>query len=161
MIAGCGATSGYDTAALARMIRTSLAAHERARVRFVSCPPRAKRGRGVVIRCSATLADGHVVQLTATQLDDRGTVNLVADEMFADNVERGIVDALARQGVSGVFAVCPEHVRVVIGRIFRCTATYVAAGRRSTVAVRILSRDGSFGLRFGGEPPRTASVRMG
>src|SRR5437588_3429063 len=83
--AGCG-TDGYDTSKLANLIRVRLDQHRGFDVRSVSCPPHAKLGRGVVVRCTATLRTGHVVGLRATQLDAKGTVHLVAGELFADNI---------------------------------------------------------------------------
>jgi Domain of unknown function (DUF4333) len=88
-LAGCG-TSGYDTGALAKDITTRLDRHAGFAVRSVSCPKQARKAKGVVIHCSATLRDGDVVKMRATQLDDKGAVHLVGSQMFADNVERGI-----------------------------------------------------------------------
>jgi hypothetical protein len=60
-------------------------------------------------------------------------VHLVADEMFADKVERGIVASLAHQ----------ENV---------------VDGRHSIVAVTIVSRDGNFETRFE-RTPASATIR--
>ncbi len=79
-LAGCG-RSGYDTGALARDITARLDQHPGWAVRSVRCPQHASRGKGVVIRCSATLRDGRVVRLRATQLDGKGTIHLVANEV--------------------------------------------------------------------------------
>jgi hypothetical protein len=73
-VAGCG-TSGYDTGALAKDITTRLDQHAGFAVRSVSCPKQARKAKGVVIHCSATLRDGDVVKMRATQLDDKGTVH--------------------------------------------------------------------------------------
>ena len=78
-LAGCGGSgsSGYDTGALAKEITTRLDQHPRFAVRSVSCPQQARKAKGVVIHCSATLRDGEVDQMRATQLDDSGTIHLV------------------------------------------------------------------------------------
>jgi hypothetical protein len=83
--------------------------------------------------------------MKATQLDDRGTVHLVASEMLADNVEHGIVVTLAQRGRQ-VRAVCPQHVQVVVGKTFNCTVIN-QAGRKTTAAVTIVDSDGGFRLR--------------
>jgi hypothetical protein len=149
-VAGCASagTPGYDTAALARTIRHDLEAHPGFRVVAVSCPKQAKLAKGVVVDCSVTLHGGHVVRMKATQLDDKGTVHLVASEMLADNVEHGIVATLAPGG-KRVRAVCPQHVSVVVGKTFNCTVIN-AAGRKTTAGVTIVDSDGGFRLRFHG-----------
>lgn len=146
--AGCGSTGapGYDTAALARTIRTDLDRHPGFQVASVSCPKKAKLAKGVVVNCSVKLRGGHVVRMRATQLDGRGTVHLVASEMLADNVEHGIVVSLAQRG-QRVRAVCPQHVTVVIGKTFNCTVID-GAGHRTAAAVTIIDSDGGFRLRF-------------
>ena len=42
---------------------------------------------------------------------------------------------------------CPEHVKVVIGRVFDCSVTD-APGRHLTAAVTILDSDGGFRVGF-------------
>jgi uncharacterized protein DUF4333 len=143
-LGGCGA-SGYDTGALAKDIKTRLDQHPGWTVRSVSCPDHARLAKGVVIRCSATLSGGHVVHLRATQLDDKGAIHLVANELFADNVERGIVAALPVTATTPR-AVCPNHVPVVIGNAFTCTLTH--GGRYSRARVTIVDGDGGFRLSF-------------
>lgn len=148
--AGCASagTPGYDTAALARTIREDLDAHPGFQVASVSCPKQAKLAKGVVVDCSVTLRGGRVVRMQATQLDDKGTVHLVASEMLADNVEHGIVVTLAQRG-KRVRAVCTQHVPVVVGKTFNCTVVN-RAGRKTTAAVTIVDSDGGFRLRFQG-----------
>jgi hypothetical protein len=68
-LAACG-SSGYDTAELAKDIRARLDQHPGFAVPSARCPARAKRAEGVVIRCSATLRDGEVDQITI--IDDDG-----------------------------------------------------------------------------------------
>jgi hypothetical protein len=144
VMAGCGA-SGFNTGALAKDIRTRLDQHPGWAVRSVSCPKQARKAKGVVIHCSATLRDGTVVKLRATQLDDKGTIHLVANEIFADNVERGILASLPSADASAK-AVCPDHVPVVIGKAFTCTLTH--AGRYIRARVTIVDGDGGFRLSF-------------
>jgi Domain of unknown function (DUF4333) len=147
-LAGCGGggSPGYDTSRLARMIRVRLDQHPGFQVQSVSCPKHAKLGKGVVVRCTATNRRGHVVRMRATQLDDKGTVHLVADEMFADNVERGIMTALAQRGIPSS-AVCPERVPVVIGRRFDCEVVENST-RHASANVTIVDSDAGFTLRF-------------
>jgi hypothetical protein len=142
--AGCGST-GYNTAALAHDITTRLDQHPGYAVRSVRCPTSARQAKGVVVRCSVTLRDGDVVRVRATQLDDRGTIHLVANEMFADNVQRGILANLP-SGAAGAQAVCPNHVPVVIGAGFTCRLT--DAGALTRAKVTIVDSDGGFRLRF-------------
>jgi hypothetical protein len=146
VLAGC-ATATYSRPKLERLITSRLDQHRGFDVQSVACPSHAKLAQGVVIRCTATLGGGHVVGLRATQLDDKGTVHLVASEMFADNVERSVVVALGERGVRAT-AVCPEHVPVVLGRMFDCSVR-AANGHRSRVAVTIVDSDGGFRLNFG------------
>lgn len=141
---GCGST-GYNTAALTHDITTRLDQHAGFAVRSVHCPAHARRAKGVVVRCLATLRDGDVVRLRATQLDDRGTIHLVANEMFADNVQRGILAGLPRRAPSAQ-AVCPNHVPVVIGNAFTCRLR--DAGAYTRAQVMIVDSDGGFRLRF-------------
>jgi hypothetical protein len=143
-LAGCG-TSGYDTGALAKDITTRLDQHAGFAVRSVSCPKQARKAKGVVIHCSATLRDGDVVKMRATQLDDKGTVHLVGSQMFADNVERGITANLP-PGAASAQAACPNQVPVVIGNAFTCTLTH--AGRHTRARVTIIDGDGGYRLTF-------------
>lgn len=145
VLAGCGA-SGYNTSELAKMIRGELDQHRGFHVRSVSCPKQAKLGKNVVIRCTATLAGGRKVNVRATQLDAKGTVHVVIGEMFADNVERGIVATLAQRGITAT-AVCPEHVLVVVGKRFDCTVSS-SADRYRRAVVSIVDSDGGFRVRF-------------
>lgn len=142
--AGCGST-GYNTAALSKDIKTRLDEHPGFAVRSVSCPAHAPRAKGVVVHCSATLRDGDVVRLRATQLDERGTIHLVANEMFADNVQRGILASLPRNAPDAQ-AACPNHVPVVIGNAFTCRLR--GAGAFTHAQVTIVDSDGGFRLRF-------------
>ena len=142
--AGCGST-GYNTAALAHDITSRLDQHPGFAVASVHCPAHARRAKGVVVHCSATLRNGDVVRLRATQLDDSGTIHLVADEMFADNVQRGILASLPR-GAPGAQAVCPNHVPVVIGAAFTCRVR--DAGAYTRARVMIVDADGGFRVRF-------------
>ena len=73
------------------------------------------------------------------------TPHLVADEMFADNVQRGILASLPRS-VPGAQAVCPNHVPVVIGNAFTCRLR--DAGAYTRARVMIVDSDGGFRLRF-------------
>jgi hypothetical protein len=144
VLAGCGAT-GFNTGALTKDIKTQLDQHPGWAVRSVSCPAHARKAKGVVVRCSATLRSGHVVHLRATELDSKGSIHLVANELFADNVERGIVTALPGTATTPR-AVCPNHVPVVIGRAFTCTLT--RAGPYTRARVTIVDGDGGFRLTF-------------
>jgi hypothetical protein len=141
---GCGST-GYNTTALTQDIRTRLDQHPGYAVRSVHCPAQARQAKGVVVRCSATMRNGDVVRLQATQLDDRGTIHLVANEMFADNVQRGILASLPRSA-PGAQAVCPRHVPVVIGNAFTCRLR--DAGAYTRAQVTIVDADGGFRLSF-------------
>jgi hypothetical protein len=142
--AGCGST-GYNTAALAHDITTRLDQHPGFAVASVHCPAHARQAKGVLVRCSATLRDGDVVRLRATQLDDSGTIDLVANEMFADNVQRSILASLP-PGAPGAQAVCPNHVPVVIGNAFACRLR--DAGAYTRAHVMIIDSDGGFRLSF-------------
>lgn len=147
-LSGCGGSgssgsSGYDTAALAKDIRASLDQHPGFTVRSVSCPPRAKQAKGVVIRCSATLRNGEVDQMRATQTDGNGTIHLVGSLIFADNVERAVT---ANVSGGGARVTCPNHVPVVIGNSFSCTLTH--AGSYSRARITIVDGDGGIRMSF-------------
>lgn len=143
-LVGCGA-SASESSDLSAQIRTALDRHPGFTVRSVHCPSSVRKAKGVVTHCSATLRDGHVVALRATQLDGKGTINLIANEMFADNVEHGIVSSLPVTATTP-HAVCPNHVPVVIGNAFTCTLT--GAGRYTRARVTIVNGDGGFRLSF-------------
>lgn len=146
-LAACGGSApGYDTSKLGNMIRTRLDQHPGFQVQSVSCPKHAKLGKGVVVHCTAVNRGGHVIRMRATQLDDNGTVHLVADEMFADNVERGIMATLAAQGIPSS-AVCPEQIPVVIGHRFACKLVENAT-RHTSATVTIVNSDGAFTMRI-------------
>lgn len=142
--AGCGST-GYNTAALAQNIKTRLDQHPGFGVRSVHCPAHAERGQGITVHCTATLRNGEVIRLRATQLDGNGTVHLVASEMFADNVEHGILASLPAS-IAAARVDCPNHVPVVIGHGFDCTLR--DAGRYTHARVTIVDGDGGFRLRL-------------
>jgi Domain of unknown function (DUF4333) len=143
-LVGCGA-SASESSDLTAQIRKALDRHPGFTVRSVHCPSDVHRAKGVVTHCSATLRDGHVVALRATQLDSKGTINLIANEMFADNVEHGIVSSLPVTATAP-HAACPNHVPVVIGHAFTCTLT--GAGRYTHARVTIVNGDGGFRLTF-------------
>jgi hypothetical protein len=144
VLAACGAAKP-DTGWLTSDITSALDRHPGWTVSSVTCPPRAERARGVVIRCTATLRNGRVVKLRATQLDDHRTIHLVANEIFADNVERGIMANLPSGG-SSARAECPNYEPVVIGAAFTCSLR--DAGRYRQARVTIVDGDGGFRLRF-------------
>jgi hypothetical protein len=143
-LAGCGASSS-DAGALTAQIRTALDRHPGFTVRVVHCPAHVRPAKGVVVHCSATLRDGHVVAVRATELDSKGTINLIANEMFADNVEHGIAQSLPVTATTP-HVVCPNHVPVVIGNAFTCTLT--GAGRYTRARVTIVDGNGGFRLAF-------------
>lgn len=143
-LAGCGA-SGFNTGALSKDITARLDQHPGWAVRSVHCPASARRARGVVIHCTATLRDGRVVRLRATQLDDKGSIHLVANEIFADNVERGVLSSLPGAHTSAQ-AVCPNFEPVVIGNAFTCRLTH--AGPYTRARITIVDGDGGFRLSF-------------
>jgi hypothetical protein len=138
--------SAITTSKLEQNIRTRLDQHRSFQVQTVQCPSDAKLAKGVVINCTAKLADGHTVAVRNTQLDNKGTVHIVISEMFADNVEHGIVVTLGQRGTSAT-ALCPERIPVVIGKQFYCTVTD-SFGRHSRALVTIVDADGGFRLRF-------------
>ncbi len=142
-LAACSSTSrSYDRSKLEGKISTALDRHPGFQVQSVTCPQHAKVGKGLVITCDATNRDGHVVRMRAIQVDGKGSVRLIANEMFADNVERGIVATLAQHGINAG-AVCPEHVPVVIGSRFDCRVVE-KAGRQGAARITILNSNGAF-----------------
>jgi hypothetical protein len=149
-LAGCGASgssgrSGYDTTELAKDIRASLDQHPGFAVRSVNCPTHAKKAKGVVVRCSATLRDGAVDKMRATETDGNGTINLVGSLMFPDNVERA-VQANLSSTAAGAHVACPDRVAVVIGHTFTCRLTN--AGPYRSARITIIDSDGGFRMAF-------------
>jgi hypothetical protein len=114
-------------------------------VRSVRCPARAKRAEGVVIRCSATLPDGEVDQMRATQTDDNGTIHPVGSLTFAGNVERAVQSNLPGTA-AGARVVCPNHVPVVIGHTFTCRLTDARSDTKALIT--IIDDDGGFRMSF-------------
>jgi Domain of unknown function (DUF4333) len=158
-VAGCGSTASgtarhatsstthldqSGTAYLENLVRRSLDGH-RLDVQSVSCPA-GSEPKGTVVHCAVTLRAGHRLTVTATALDGLGAFRVIASEMLADNVERGIVETLAQRGVKAS-ATCPEHIRVVVGRMFGCRVSY-ARGDHATATVTIVDADGGFRLSF-------------
>jgi hypothetical protein len=109
----------------------------------VSCPTQARKAKGVVVRCMATLRDGRHITMRATQLDDKGSIHLVANEIFADNVERGVLASVPGNHAFAR-AVCPNFEPVVIGNAFNCRLTH--AGPYTQARVTIVDGDGGFRL---------------
>jgi hypothetical protein len=162
VLAACGATR-QGTGWLAHDITSALDRHPGWTVKSVSCPQQVKLAKGVVIHCSATLRNGRVVKLRATQLDAQEDTHLVANEIFADNVERGIMASLP-SGASGASAACPNYVPVVVGAAFTCRLHQGA--RYSRAQVTIVDGDGGFPAalllrqaRAGGERPKRPRLR--
>jgi len=146
-LAGCGGSSasGSNTTELNKLIAASLGEHPGFAVRSVHCPTQIKKAKGVVVHCSATLRDGEVDHVRATQTDNNETFDIVGSLMFADNVERAVRDNLP--GTSGAaHVVCPNHVPVVIGRSFSCTLT--RAGSYTSARITIVDDDGGFHMSF-------------
>jgi hypothetical protein len=146
-LAGCGSSgsSGYDNTELAKDIRASLDEHPGFAVRSVNCPAHATKAKGVVIRCSATLHDGAVDKMRATETDNNGTIDLVGSLMFPDNVERA-VQANLSSTAAGAHAVCPDRVPVVIGHTFTCRLTN--GGPYRSARITIIDSDGGFRMAF-------------
>lgn len=146
-LAGCGGSSGSgsNTTELNKLIAASLGRHPGFAVRSVHCPAQIKKTKGVVVHCSATLRNGEVDHVRATQTDDNETFDIVGSLIFADNVERAVRDNLP--GASGAaHVVCPNRVPVVIGRTFTCR---VADGGSYTRAlITIIDEDGGFHMGF-------------
>jgi hypothetical protein len=146
-LAGCGSSSssGSNTTELNKLITASLDAHPGFAVRSVHCPAQVKKAKGVVVRCSATLRDGEVDHVRATQTDNNETFDIVGSLIFADNVERAVRDNLP--GTSGgAHVACPNRVPVVIGHTFTCRVT--RAGSYSRALITIVDDDGGFHMSF-------------
>ncbi len=142
-LAACSSSGrSYDRSKLEGKISAALDRHPGFQVQSVRCPEHAQIGKGLVISCTAINHDGHTVRMRAIQVDDKGSVRLIANEMFADNVERGVVASLAQQGINAG-AVCPEHVPVVIGSRFHCRVVETA-GRQAAARITILNSNGAF-----------------
>jgi len=148
-LASCGGARS-DSGYLTNLISTSLDAHRGFTVASVTCPPgtgsKGAVSAGTVVHCTATLRGGHKVGVRATALDGEGTFHIVTSEILPDNVEGQIVATLAQRGIKAR-AVCPAHVRVVIGRTFECRVTE-AGGHHLAVAVTIVDADGGFRMAF-------------
>ncbi len=116
-LAACG-TSGYNTGALAREIRSALDAHPDFTVGSVHCPQHAERAKGAVIRCSATLRYGQTISLRATQLDDRGR-SIWSPTRCSPTTWSAAFGPPCPEA-SSARADCPNHGPVVIGNAFTC-----------------------------------------
>jgi len=122
------------------MITLAAVAYRGFHVQSVACPA-GLLGKRAVVHCGVTLTGGHMVGVRAIALG-HGSFRILTSEILPDNVERAIVAALARRGVTAK-AVCPDHVRARIGRTFACSVT-AGRGRHATAMVTILNADGDF-----------------
>lgn len=146
-LAGCGgsSSSSSNTTELNKLITASLDEHAGFAVRSVHCPAQVRKAKGVVVRCSATLRDGEVDHVRATQTDNNETFDIVGSLIFADNVERAVRDNLPVTS-GGAHVACPNRVPVVIGHTFTCRVTKASSYSRALIT--IVDDDGGFHMSF-------------
>jgi hypothetical protein len=147
VLAGCGSVT-YDKAKVQSAVSDVLTKQAGVQVQSVKCPDNAKIAKGVVIDCVATLVGGDTVRFTATETDDQGHVHVGPAEMIAAEVQNKIASALKQRGVTAI-ATCPQHVPIVVGQTFVCTATD-KAGRHAKIGITIRSTSAGFSMRVVG-----------
>jgi uridylate kinase len=136
-LAGCG-TTRIDPSKVANSMRQVLERQYGVRVRSVVCPGAIKAGKGITAHCTATLADGDTVGMAATQTNGSGLIQIAPTEIIAERIENLIEHDYATHRLR-VTAVCPQHVRIVVGRTFLCTA---ADHRGHSVNLTVTIRQG-------------------
>jgi hypothetical protein len=65
--------------------------------------------------------------------------------MIAAEVQNSVQSALQKQGVTAT-ATCPQHVPIVVGQTFNCTATD-SKGHHAKIAITISSPSAGFTMR--------------
>jgi hypothetical protein len=148
-LAGCGSDVSWSATKVQDSVRSILTQQAGVHVRSVSCPSNVKIGKGVVAYCLATLSGGDTVRFSASQEDSSGHVHVGPAEMIALEVENRIEAALHQRGVKATSALCPQHVPIVVGKTFGCTAT-VGHGQRLRIAVTITTPSGGFSMKLAG-----------
>lgn len=143
-LAGCAGVS-WERSKVETAIRTVLIQQAHVPVRTVTCPSKAKIAKGVVTYCAATLSNGDTVRFKATQTNGSGHVHVGPAEMISLEVEDTITSSLKKRGVAAT-ATCPQHVPIVVGRTFVCTASD-AKGARAKIAATISDASAGFRLR--------------
>jgi hypothetical protein len=144
-VAGCGSIS-WDQTKVQNAIRDVLVKQAHVQVTAVRCPSNVKIAAGVVTDCQATLAGGDTVRFSATQTDGKGHIHVGPAEMIAVEVENQIHGALKKRGVTAT-ATCPQHVPIVSGKTFVCSATD-AHGQRARIGVTITDKNAGFRMRL-------------
>jgi hypothetical protein len=143
-LAACGTVS-YDKGKVEGTVHDVLTKQAGVQVQSVKCPDRAKIAKGVVTYCTATLAGGETVRFVATQTDDKGHAHVGPAEMIATEVQNKIQSALQQRGVTAT-AKCPQHVPIVVGQTFLCTATD-SKGHNAKIGITIANSSAGFTMR--------------
>lgn len=143
-LAGCASVS-WDRTKVEKTIHDVLIQQAHVPARSVTCPSKAKIAKGVVTYCSATLSNGDTVRFAATQTNGTGHVHVGPAEMISLEVEDTIRNSLRQHGVTAS-ATCPQHVPIVVGRTFVCTATDTK-GVHARIGATISDASAGFRLR--------------
>jgi Domain of unknown function (DUF4333) len=145
-ITGCAVSSegsgSLDPAKAESLARTLLETKAGVQVRSVTCPSGVKLQKGLVTYCTATLVSGHTVRLRVTQTNGDGHAVVTPAEMVADGIQLTIQQGYAGKGVKAT-ATCPQHMPIVVGGTFFCTA---ADKYGHTVKIRITIIDRTAGF---------------
>ncbi|MGI8800881.1 MAG: DUF4333 domain-containing protein [Solirubrobacteraceae bacterium] len=144
LLAACGG-SKLDSAKAAKTISMLVTSKLGVPVRSVDCPKDIKLQSGLVSTCEVTMASGEVEPFIITQ--SNGKFRVQPRDLVAGGVEKTITDQLAARGITAS-TVCPQHVVIVVGAKFTCTATDT---KRATVRFTATIQDdiGSYQLKVG------------
>jgi hypothetical protein len=145
VLSGCSKVE-WDQGKIQDTIQSVLTSQAHVKVQSVTCPSKVKIAKGVVTYCEATLAGGDTVRFDATQTDSKGHIHIGPAEMIAVEVQDSIQSALKKRGVSTT-ATCPQHVPIVVGKTFVCTATD-PQGHRARIGVTIADANAGFRLKL-------------
>jgi hypothetical protein len=149
-VSGCEASvevggKGFDRAKAQRLISRTVAGQVGAQVRGVACPSDVELKQGTQITCTVTGIDGSKGPAYVRFKDDEGNVSVSAPLLHVREAEQAISGRFVAKYGGQVLVRCPEIVRVVRGRTFRCTAT--KGGEKATVEATLTDAAGHFRFR--------------
>lgn len=147
-VAGCEASvevgKGFDRAKAEKTIRDTVARQVGAQVRSVTCPSDVKMKTGLQITCTVVGLDGTKGPAYVRFKNDEGDVHVSAPLLHVREAEQAISGQLAGKLGGQVLVSCPEIIRVVKGRTFRCKATK----GKDTAPVQVVLEDAAGHFRY-------------
>ena len=142
-VALTGCATKIDHSKAEKQIKTLVEKQVGSPVKSVNCPSGKTAKKGDTFTCTVTGGDGSKGDVTVTETDDKGRVNISAPLVHTGPDAAAIVkDLEAKNSGLTVKVVCPDIVAGKKGTSFDCSAT--GNQGKATVTVTLSDDQGSF-----------------